>query len=245
VNSFDTHCHLDLYPDPHAIVREAERTQTYVVAVTNTPSVFQATQQLIGNSRFVRPALGLHPELAVERKGELPLFQQLLPQTRYVGEVGLDFVSSDKQVRLTQQRVFSQILEWSHLAGDKILTIHSRRAEKEVVEAIGTNFRGAAILHWYSGSLAVVEQALTNGLYFSINSAMTRSKRFPDLLRLIPIDRLLTETDGPFVQIGQRAALPADVAQVASTLAAMRQSTPEEVSKLLFANLRKLLATPS
>lgn len=245
MNSFDTHCHLDLYPDPHAIVREAECTQTYVVAVTNTPSVFQATQQLIGSSRFVRPALGLHPELAVERQGELPLFQQLLPQTRYVGEVGLDFVSSDKQVRLTQQRVFSQILEWSHLAGDKILTIHSRRAEKEVVEAIGTNFRGAAILHWYSGSLAVVEQALTNGLYFSINSAMTRSKRFPDLLRLIPIDRLLTETDGPFVQIGQRAALPADVAQVVSTLAAMRQSTPEEVSKLLFANLRKLLATPS
>lgn len=245
MNSFDTHCHLDLYPDPHAIVREAERTQTYVVAVTNTPSVFQATQQLIGSSRFVRPALGLHPELAVERQGELPLFQQLLPQTRYVGEVGLDFVSSDKQVRLTQQRVFSQILEWSHLAGDKILTIHSRRAEKEVVEAIGTNFRGAAILHWYSGSLAVVEQALTNGLYFSINSAMTRSKRFPDLLRLIPIDRLLTETDGPFMQIGQRAALPADVAQVVSTLAAMRQSTPEEVSKLLFANLRKLLATPS
>ena len=245
MNSFDTHCHLDLYPEPHAIVREAERTQTYVVAVTNTPSVFQATQQLIGSSRFVRPALGLHPELAMERQGELPLFQQLLPQTRYVGEVGLDFVSSDKQVRLTQQRVFSQILEWSHLAGDKILTIHSRRAEKEVVEAIGTNFRGAAILHWYSGSLAIVEQALTNGLYFSINSAMTRSKRFPDLLRLIPIDRLLTETDGPFVQIGQRAALPADVAQVVSTLAAMRQSTPEEVSKLLFANLRKLLATPS
>ena len=242
---FDTHCHLDLYPDPRAVVSEAERTQTYVVAITNTPSVFQATKQLIGSSRFVRPALGLHPELAVERQGELPLFQQLLPQTRYVGEVGLDFVTSDRQVRLTQQRVFSQILEWSHLAGDKILTIHSRRAEKEVVEAIGAKFRGAAILHWYSGSLAVVEQALTNGLYFSINPAMTRSKRFSELVRLIPTDRLLTETDGPFVQIGQRSALPQDVAQVVTVLASTWQTTPEEVGKVLFANLRKLLGAPS
>lgn len=244
MNLFDTHFHLDLYPDPRAVVQEAERTQTYVVAVTNTPSVFQATQQLINSSRFVRPALGLHPELAVERHRELPLFQQLLAQTRYVGEVGLDFVSSDKQERLLQERVFAQILEWSHQAGSKILTIHSRRAEKEVVAAIGAEFKGTAILHWYSGSLAVVEQALANGLYFSINPAMTRSKRFADLLRLIPADRLLTETDGPFVQIGQRAAAPADVAQVVAALAASWQKTPTEVRQLLFTNLRRLLIEP-
>ncbi len=238
---FDTHCHLDLYPDPLVLVAQAEQTQTYVVAVTNTPSVFEATQRLIGDSRFVRPALGLHPELAVERQGELNLFQRLLPQTRYVGEVGLDFVTTDTHTRQIQQKVFGQILDWCQLSGDKIITIHSRRAEKEVIQAIGTDFRGKPILHWYSGSLAVAETAVANGFYFSFNPAMTRAKRFSDLVKLIPAERILTETDGPFVQIGQRAAQPSDVAQVAVALAALWQTTSADATKILFDNLRQLL----
>lgn len=239
---FDTHCHVDLYPDPLEVVRQVERTRTYVIAVTNTPSVFEATQRIAGASKYVRPALGLHPELAVERRGELPLFARLLPQTRYVGEIGLDFVTNDAQTRRTQQLVFNQILEWCSVSGDKILTLHSRRAEKEVIDALGTRFRGKAILHWYSGSLSLVEKALANGLYFSINPAMIRSKRFSELLKLLPRHRLLLESDGPFVQVGQRSAQPTDMVEILKFLSDSWMVDITAVVETLSSNFRQLLS---
>lgn len=242
---FDTHFHLDLYPDPSALVTEADQAQTYVVAVTNTPSVFESTQQLTATSQFVRPALGLHPELAVERQLELPLFEHLLPYTRYVGEVGLDFVTTDARDRAIQQEIFRKIVALCHASGNKILTVHSRRAEKEVVQAIGPTFAGQVILHWYSGPLSVARQAVENGLYFSLNPAMVRSKRFADLLAIIPRERLLLETDGPFVQIGSRPAIPKDTAIVIRALAVSWHMSEEQVAQTLFTNFRQLLTLPA
>lgn len=238
---FDTHFHLDLYPNPAALITQAEQAQTYVVAVTNAPSVFEATERLTANSRFVRPALGLHPELAVERQLELPLFERLLPRTRYVGEIGLDFVTTDAQERATQQKIFRRILDLCQISGDKILTIHSRRAEKEVVQAIGAHFPGKVILHWYSGPLNIAAQAVANGLYFSLNPAMVRGKRFNDLIALIPPERLLLETDGPFVKMGTRNAVPADTITVVQALATLWRTSQEQAAQKLFDNFRRLL----
>jgi TatD DNase family protein len=225
------------------MVAQAEKNQTYVVAVTNTPAVFEATHKLTATSRFVRAALGLHPELAAERHLEMPLFEQMLPLTRYVGEVGLDFVRNDAHFRAIQQKVFTQVVELCHTAGDKILTIHSRRAEREVVRMLGPHFAGRAILHWYSGPLSVAEQAVENGLYFSINPAMIRSKRFKELLAIIPAHLLLTETDGPFVQISNRNAQPGEVSAVVQALAGHWSCSVEEAAITLLRNFRGLLTT--
>ena len=74
----DTHCHLDLYPDPAAILAECERQGIYTIAVTNTPAAFPACRAMVEKSRYVRAALGLHPELAVarEREAAMPRFTQ-------------------------------------------------------------------------------------------------------------------------------------------------------------------------
>ena len=85
----DFHCHLDLYPDPHAVVRECVARGLYVLSVTTTPSAWAGTVALARNAPRIRTALGLHPQIAHERKGELPLFERLLPEVRYVGETGL------------------------------------------------------------------------------------------------------------------------------------------------------------
>jgi TatD DNase family protein len=84
----DTHCHLDLYPDYRAVLDEVERDCIYTIAVTNAPSVFSRCTHLTRDARYVRTALELHPELAAARERELPMFRELLPRTRYVGEVG-------------------------------------------------------------------------------------------------------------------------------------------------------------
>ena len=89
----DTHCHVDLYPDYPAVLDEIERGGIYTIAVTNAPSVFRRCVEMTRATRSVRVAVGLHPELAAARERELDLLQDLLPTTRYVGEVGLDYVS--------------------------------------------------------------------------------------------------------------------------------------------------------
>lgn len=91
----DAHCHLDLYPDYAAILAEIERDGVYTIAVTNAPSVFRRCVEIARRPRFVRVALGLHPELAAARERELDLLPDLLATTRYVGEVGLDYVTQD------------------------------------------------------------------------------------------------------------------------------------------------------
>src|ERR1700741_2594809 len=86
----DFHCHLDLYPDPHAVRDECARRGLYVLSVTTTPSAWNGTFALSRDAPRIRTALGLHPQLAYERHSELDLFESLIAETRYVGEIGLD-----------------------------------------------------------------------------------------------------------------------------------------------------------
>jgi 7-cyano-7-deazaguanine synthase in queuosine biosynthesis len=86
----DFHCHLDLYLDRSAVRDECARRGVYVMSVTTTPSAWRGTSALAGNAARIRTALGLHPQLAHERRSELGLFDALLPKARYVGEIGLD-----------------------------------------------------------------------------------------------------------------------------------------------------------
>jgi TatD DNase family protein len=238
----DTHCHIDLYPDYEAVIQTTEKAQIYTIAVTNTPSVFRQCAELLKGSRFLRPALGLHPELAVQRRSELALFLDLLPETRYIGEVGLDFVSADPDVRILQKRVFATILDQCAQRDHKVLTIHSRRAAAEVVEMIGTNYPSTCILHWFSGSKTVLQQAIKQGCYFSINASMLASSKGCSIVGSIPRDRVLTETDGPFIQLRGHVTQPGDVQDVVLQLSILWNVTAEEAQKIIYMNFRHILA---
>lgn len=216
---FDTHCHLDLYADYRNVLAEIERAGIYTIAMTNTPSVFRHCAALTRSTRFVRTALGLHPELAATREGELRFLTELLPMTRYIGEVGLDWQVTDAEERAAQRRVFSTILERCASAGDKVLSVHSRRAATEVVAMIGPAYPGTVILHWFAGSQTLLDRALSQGCYFSVNTAMLASVTGRQMIAALSPERVLTETDGPFVLTHKRPARPADVAAVAQYLA--------------------------
>jgi TatD DNase family protein len=241
----DMHCHVDLFPDPVALVKEIERHRIYTIAVTNTPSVFSRLREIVGGAQFVRTALGLHPELAVERHRELALFETLLPHTRYVGEVGLDYQTSVEADRSTQRRVLTAIIDYCDAAGGKIVTVHSRRAADDVVDAFGERFRGKYILHWYSGGVRTLRRAVGNGAYISVNPAMVRSERGRTLIAEVPRDRVLTETDGPFVMIGMSAAAipatPFDVHHAVAGLAALWAIDVEEARDAIYRNFKALI----
>lgn len=213
----DAHCHIDLYPNPLQVARRCEQAGVTTLAMTNLPSHFAIGRQHLLAFRKIRLALGLHPLHALRHQAEYALFEQYLPLTSYVGEVGLDFSREGIATKQRQLQSFAFILQRIQQQR-KLLSVHSRGAEQQVVEMLVQYQSKLAIFHWYTGSISVLRTIVDHGYYFSVNSAMLRSEKGRQIIAAIPKDRLLTETDGPFVQVGDTIAEPANVELVINYL---------------------------
>ncbi len=214
---YDTHSQLDLQKDRSAVIRDIEQNQVYVIAVTNLPDLYRKEIRVV-KSKYIRLALGLHPELVHQYKSQIHLMWDLLPDVRYVGEVGLDFIDLTHQKE--QVDFFCELIERCRYDEKKIITIHSRRAVSKVLEIIGYNFQFKPILHWFTGNRDELQEAIGRGCFFSVNGAMLCSKRFLDLLPIIPSDRILLETDSPFTFL--RRTYTNTLKQIESSVRAQR-----------------------
>ncbi|HBO5519357.1 Qat anti-phage system TatD family nuclease QatD [Pseudomonas aeruginosa] len=240
----DFHCHVDLYNDHEALIAECDRERVATLAVTTTPKAWPRNRELTQRSPYVRVGLGLHPQLVAERAGELPLFERYLPDARYVGEIGLDagprFYSSFE----AQERVFERILRACAEQGDKILSIHSVRTAGKVLGHLERALppeRGRVILHWFTGSAAEARRAVEMGCYFSVNEEMLRSPKHRKLVASLPLDHLLTETDGPFVHRDGSPIRPSQVALAVGEIAVVHGLTAEQTAKAILQNLKRLV----
>lgn len=240
----DFHCHLDLYPDFEAAVAKAEAARIYTLTVTTTPKAWPRNHELTRGTHYVRAALGLHPQLVAERAGELALWEHYLSEARYIGEVGLDAGPRFYKSLDIQKQVFRTVLERCADAGGKILTVHSVRSAPMVLEMIERHLprdRGVVVLHWFTGSKTEARRAAALGCYFSINAEMMRSSRGRALVAELPMDRLLTETDGPFTQTDGRPTEPTDARMAIDAIARARDFTIDVIDKAVRANLQTLL----
>jgi TatD DNase family protein len=241
----DFHCHLDLYKDHAALIAECDRERVATLAVTTTPKAWTRNRDLASRSAHVRVALGLHPQLVAEREGELPLFERYLPEARYVGEVGLDAGPRFYRSFDVQERVFERVLRACAEQGGKILTVHSVRAVGKVlghIERCLPPDRSRVVFHWFTGTPAEARRAAALGCYFSINAEMLRSPKHRLFVAALPEDRIVTETDGPFVQVGGRPVRPRDVVGTVEQLAEARAASPGDMARTVLTNLRRLLS---
>ena len=124
----DSHFHLDLCDDPQSLVNGLNDSNVSVVAVTNAPFVYDACNSITKDIKNVVTAIGFHPELALRCHDQIGLFQEKLKQTRFIGEVGLDYFNKDKKDRTIQRQVFGAIIDNANQRGDTVVTVHSRRA---------------------------------------------------------------------------------------------------------------------
>jgi len=209
--------------------------------VTTTPSAWHGTFSLAKESQRIRTAIGLHPQLAAERQKELYLFDEILPSTRYVGEVGLDGGEEYRSTWQAQVDVFTHVLDACTKAGGKIISLHSRRATSAVLDLLERwPESGTPVLHWFSGSTTELERAKKLGCWFSVGPAMLVSKKGQDLAKRIPADRILTETDGPFAQFNKQQLKPWDVEIAVRQLAQLWGVSQSDAQKQLADNLRQL-----
>ena len=235
----DFHCHLDLYPDPHACAKRCKENGDYILSVTTTPRAWRGTLELAVGAPRVRTALGLHPQLAHERHAEIPLFEALVGEARYVGEIGLDGGPEHRIHLEIQTRCFERILIACANVGGRVMTIHSRGAADEVLDALERHPKaGVSVLHWFSGTRKQLDRAVALGCWFSVGPAMVRGVKGRQLLASMPRHRVLTETDGPFGKGVNGPLLPGQVGPAVDACGATWGIDPTEAQDQLYLNLR-------
>ena len=214
----DTHCHVDQFPSPETVVRECESNRMRVIAVTNLPSHYAIAADRLRKHPLVSAALGLHPLSASRGLRELSSFKRLAHVADFIGEIGLDFSRQGKDTRGIQERVFEEILQ---VIKDRprFITLHSRGAEKAVLEGLTRNGIRGAIFHWFTGSARDLFAVLEAGHYVSINPAMLGSESGGLVIDSAPKNKVLVESDAPLAKVNGRASSPKDVALVYEELA--------------------------
>lgn len=238
---YDTHMHIDLYKNTKQVMDYIEENKSYTIAVTNLPVLYEKYSRQYQNLKYIRFALGLHPELVFQYKEQIPLLLEYIKDTKYIGEVGLDYVTTNLDNREIQRIAFRKLVEQCDTFGDKILSVHSRRAVKDVLSIIGGSFNGKIILHWFSGTLRELMTAADKGYYFSINSDMIDSKKGKELIINMPLDKILIESDAPFTKYTKNMYSIDFIMKIEEGLSKIKGIGIESVNQILKKNFKSLL----
>lgn len=238
----DTHIHIDLLKNRNQAIKNLTEKQTYAIAVTNLPSIFRLNKMKIPETKYMRHAIGYHPELVGEFPDLWPVFKDELTKTRYVGEIGLDGSKKHSESFTIQKQIFEKIVKECNLSGNKILTIHSRKAEKEVLQILGKKFNGKIILHWFSGSMGELTDGIDRGYFFSVNLEMITKKYGRQLIQKIPMNKLLIESDAPFAVSEEKLDYENSFKKIAQIISEIKKLSTCKVENQLYLNFKDLLS---
>lgn len=238
---YDTHMHVDLYKNTKEVIEYIEKNKSYTIAVTNLPVLYEKYCKEYRNLKYVRFALGLHPELVFQYKEQIPLIFKHIKTARYIGEVGLDYRTTNLENREIQKNAFRELIEQCDKYGGKILSVHSRRAATDVLSIIGDSFNGKIILHWFSGNLKELLLAIKYGCYFSINSDMINSKSGIELIKNMPLDRILIESDAPFTKDTKQIYKLDFILKIGQGLSRITGISSDSIHEKLKNNFRKVI----
>jgi TatD DNase family protein len=213
------------------------------IAVSMDVESFQETRRISEGQALILPSFGIHPWEAPRYAENLPLLDSFIEEAPVIGEIGLDhFFVEDAGHYPAQDRVFAYCLDAAERQG-KIVNIHSKGAELDVLAHLQERALPGIILHWYSGPLDLVEEFLILGAYFTIGVEMLRSPHIQELCRILPGHRLLTETDNPggWEWMEGEKGFPELLSRVESAVARVRGTDRGHLSDQVTNNISGLL----
>ena len=247
----DMHCHLDLMANADEVAADAAARGIAFFDTTVTPKDAQAATARFTHVPNVRAGVGLHPwYLADGRCDGTDADRAALEaaQSRFVGEVGLDFSERHRESFALQAEAFGLIM---HACAERpqrgrIISLHAVRsatAVLDILERFDLTHSAACIFHWFSGTSNELARARAIGCWFSVNERMFASKKGREYARQIPADKLLLETDAP-PELGQpyaAALIEASLETTLDQLAELRNENRTELSTRIAATSCKLL----
>lgn len=245
---FDAHSHLqfpEFGKDRDEVVKRtlAQGVSTIIVGVDKNSSL-EAIKLAKKYENFYA-SVGLHPADAEKEEFDLDFYEKLAKNEKVVaiGECGLDYYRNKRQETRNkdlQKEIFIKHIELA-LKLNKPLIIHCRDAHKEVIKILKSEQNG--VIHFFSGTIEQAKQYLELGFYISLSAIITYSNQYDELIKSLPLNRILAETDSPFaspVPYRGRRNEPIYVKEVVKKLAEIKNISFEEMGKITFENARKL-----
>ena len=254
----DSHCHLDKldyteYKSVSNVLRKAQEVGvTHLLAVAMTIDTFPEVVELTENLRGVSISCGVHP-LEAKHPFSSEIFMRYCAHERVVaiGETGLDY-HHPETAALQRLRFCQQVEAASHIG--KPLIIHTRKASKDTLSILreGGAETCRGVIHCFTEDLYFAEAVMEMGFYISVSGIITfrGSEQLRNVVRKIPLDRLLIETDSPYlapVPYRGKQNQPAYVVEIASCIAKIKNVSVSDIARKttnnffeLFLNNRKL-----
>lgn len=233
----DTHFHLDMYKNYNEIYKIIVGKKQYTLCMTNSPGVFLSCKNIFGDNKYIKFALGFHPLNTDLKEKDLRDFMKMLPQTEYVGEIGLDFAKKTGIEKNKQIKWFEKIVEVCS-EKNKVMSIHIRGAEEIALKILSKYCPRRCILHWYTGNVELQKDFIHLGCYFSVNASMIKNM---DVVNVIPKDRLLIESDGPYSKVNGKKFSPSLLLEEYELIA--KPLDEPELIRVVFDNFKNLLLT--
>jgi TatD DNase family protein len=251
----DSHAHIEMEvfdPDREQVIERARRSGIDIIVNVGNGDLARdshlAAFRIAERYRFIYATVGIHPHEA--RLASQDLYLRLAelsnhPKVIAWGEIGLDY-HYDNSPRDVQRQVFRRQLE---LARERRLpvVIHTREAEADTLAILRDEWSGSGlpgVIHCFTGSEPFAESAIQMGFYISFSGIVTfkKSDQLRGVAGAIPLDRILIETDSPFLapepHRGRRNE-PAFVLEVARKIAELRGLQPEEVGRVTSENFKR------
>jgi TatD DNase family protein len=244
VRLVDSHCHIDgdaFDADRAEVIERARAAGVEQMVVIGGDTAVQLAEQ----HEFIFATVGIHPHEASQASDDVfAKMERLLehPKVIAVGEIGLDY-HYDFSPRETQRAVFIRHLRMAR--GRKPVVIHTREAWADTLAILEEHWDGPGIFHCFTGGPGEAQEALERGFHLSFGGIVTfpKAQENREAARLTPEDRLLVETDSPYLapapHRGKRNE-PAFVAETVKRLAEVRETTAEHVAAVTSANFARL-----
>ncbi|MEW6212036.1 MAG: TatD family hydrolase [Acidobacteriota bacterium] len=249
----DSHAHIeseDFDSDRAEMIARALQSGVEIIVAVGNGEIARdshsAAFRLADEYPFIYTTVGVHPHEA--RLLDDRLYSKLAelsahPKVIAWGEIGLDY-HYDNSPRDQQREAFRKQL---HMARKRNLpaVIHTREAEADTLALLDDEWRGAGIIHCFTGTRSFAEQAIERGFLISFSGAVTfkKSQDLRETARALPLDKILIETDSPFlapVPFRGRRNEPAYVVEVARCIAVVRRIAIEEVGRATSENFKRL-----
>ncbi|HXD20678.1 MAG TPA: TatD family hydrolase [Vicinamibacterales bacterium] len=254
----DSHCHIagpEFVDDLAAVIeraRDAKLAHALVILAADDEPEIEQGRTVAAQWDAVRFSVGVHPHAAGKFAGNpadaaarVGGVIDAQPLTRGLGEIGLDY-HYDFAPREVQQQVFREQIR---LAAQRRLPIiiHTREAEDDTFRILDEERARdtGGVFHCFTGDRAMAQRALELGFHISLAGIVTfpRALELKEVAKMVPLERLLIETDSPFLAPapfrGKRNE-PAHVVRVAETIAELRGAAPDEIGQAARANFEKL-----
>lgn len=244
----DAHNHLDFYGENiEQAIKEINNNKIITIANSMDVNSYILNKEYTKRSKYIIPTFGIHPNSVEGYKGKLKDLIPYIEESELIGEIGLDFLwVEDRRLDAKQREIFYFILDEA-IKRNKYVSVHTKDAEAEIYEALKSRNYNKVIIHWYSGPLDVLNKFIELGCYFTVSVDLGHSVLATEILKLIPVDKLLVETDGPTALewITGEYGYPREIRTVVKNAASIIGVEEEKLIEIIYNNFNRIIKETS